>query len=128
MEQRVFTPTNAYSGFSVTDIPAAKKFYTDVLGLTVDENSMGFLNLRLANGATVLIYGEPNHAPASFTVLNFEVDDVEAAVDNLLERGVVFEHYDAMHQDAKGIARGHGPDIAWFTDPSGNVLSVLSAA
>ncbi|MBC7519409.1 MAG: VOC family protein [Microbacteriaceae bacterium] len=122
----MFTPTNAYSGFSVADIPAAKKFYSDVLGLAVDENSMGFLTLRLESGATVLVYGKKNHLPASFTVLNFEVDDVEKAVDDLRERGVIFKRYDAIQQDAKGIMHGHGPDIAWFTDPSGNVMSVLS--
>ena len=123
----MFTPRNTFSGFSVADIPAARIFYADILGLTVDENSMGFLNLSLPNGGTVLIYGKQNHTPASYTVLNFEVDDVEAAVDDLTARGVVFERYDAMRQDAKGIMRGHGPDIAWFTDPSGNVFSVLSA-
>ena len=123
----MFTPRNVFSGFSVADIPAAKAFYTDVLGLTVDEDGMGFLTLHLTSGASVVIYGKQNHTPASYTVLNFEVDDVEEAVDDLASRGVNFEHYDAMRQDAKGIMRGHGPDIAWFTDPSGNVLSVLSA-
>jgi catechol 2,3-dioxygenase-like lactoylglutathione lyase family enzyme len=123
----MFTPTRAFSGFSINDLDAAKKFYGETLGLTVVENEMGFLNLQLANGATILAYVKPNHEPASFTILNFEVDDVEAAVDDLNGRGVVTKIYsdDESHTDAKGIARGWGPDIAWFRDPAGNVLSVL---
>jgi catechol 2,3-dioxygenase-like lactoylglutathione lyase family enzyme len=122
----MFDSSGAFSGFSVDDIPAAKAFY-EKLGLTVVENDMGFLNLRLASGASVLVYSKPNHAPASYTVLNFEVDDVEAAVDDLNARGVVTKIYSDpdFGTDAKGISRGRGPDIAWFTDPAGNVLSVL---
>jgi catechol 2,3-dioxygenase-like lactoylglutathione lyase family enzyme len=124
----MFDSSGAFSGFSVDDIPAAKAFY-EKLGLTVVENDMGFFNLRLASGASVLVYSKPNHAPASYTVLNFEVDDVEAAVDDLNARGVVTKIYSDpdFGTDAKGISRGRGPDIAWFTDPAGNVLSVLSS-
>ncbi|MCU1543001.1 MAG: glyoxalase [Microbacteriaceae bacterium] len=123
----MFTPDKAFSGFSINDLDAAKTFYGECLGLTVVENDMGFLNLQLANGATILAYVKPNHEPASFTILNFEVDDVEAAVDDLNSRGVVTKIYDDAdsHTDEKGIARGWGPDIAWFRDPAGNVLSVL---
>jgi catechol 2,3-dioxygenase-like lactoylglutathione lyase family enzyme len=122
----MFTPDRAFSGFSIDDLAAAKAFYGDTLGLAVTENEMGFLNLNLANGATILAYVKPNHEPATFTILNFEVDDVEAAVDDLNARGVVTKIYDdESHTDEKGIARGWGPDIAWFRDPAGNVLSVL---
>lgn len=120
----MFTPDSAFSGFSINDLAAAKQFYGDTLGLTVTENAMGFLSLRLASGATVLAYVKPNHEPASFTILNFEVDDVEAAVDDLNGRGVVTKIYDDAGDD-KGVVRGQGPDIAWFKDPAGNVLSVL---
>jgi catechol 2,3-dioxygenase-like lactoylglutathione lyase family enzyme len=122
----MFTPDRAFSGFSIDDLAAAKAFYGDTLGLAVTENEMGFLNLNLANGATILAYVKPNHEPATFTILNFEVDDVEAAVDDLNARGVVTKIYDddESHTDEKGIARGWGPDIAWFRDPAGNVLSV----
>ena len=123
----MFTPNGAFSGFSIDDLDAAKKFYGETLGLTVNENAMGFLNLELASGATVLAYVKPNHEPASFTILNFEVDDVESAVDDLNARGVVTTIYDDMPGDEKGIMRGNGPDIAWFKDPAGNVLSVLKA-
>jgi catechol 2,3-dioxygenase-like lactoylglutathione lyase family enzyme len=122
----MFTPDRAFSGFSIDDLAAAKAFYGDTLGLAVTENEMGFLNLNLATGATILAYVKPNHEPATFTILNFEVDDVEAAVDDLNARGVVTKIYDdESHTDEKGIARGWGPDIAWFRDPAGNVLSVL---
>jgi len=125
----MFTPDNAFSGFSIDDLDAAKHFYGEQLGLEVEENSMGFLNLRLKNGATILAYTKPNHVPAEFTILNFEVDDVEAAVDDLNARGVVTKIYSDpdLNTDAKGIARGQGPDICWFKDPAGNVLSVLKA-
>lgn len=124
----MFSTDGAFSGFSVDDIAAAKKFYGETLGLRVEENAMGFLDIHLASGATILAYGKPNHTPASFTILNFPVDDVEAAVDELNARGVVTKIYTDpdFGTDAKGIARGDGPDIAWFTDPAGNVLSVLS--
>jgi predicted enzyme related to lactoylglutathione lyase len=123
----MFSPSGAFSGFSINDLEAAKKFYGEVLGLTVTENEMGFIELGLANGARVLAYVKPNHEPASFTILNFPVDDVTAAVDDLIARGVTMEQYDGMPQDDKGVMRGNGPDIAWFRDPAGNVLSVLDA-
>jgi len=123
----MFTPDNAFSGFSVNDLALARAFYAETLGLTVTENDMGFIELHLASGARILAYGKPNHTPASFTVLNFPVDDVDAAVDDLNARGVVTKIYtdDEMPTDAKGIMRGNGPDIAWFKDPAGNVFSVL---
>ena len=121
--------TGAFSGFSVDDIDAARTFYTETLGLSVATNEMGFLELQLDSGAMILVYAKPNHTPASFTVLNFPVEDVEAAVDDLNARGVATKIYrdDVMPSDSKGIMRGNGPDIAWFLDPAGNVLSVLSA-
>ncbi|MEO7123885.1 MAG: VOC family protein [Lacisediminihabitans sp.] len=126
----MFSSAKAFSGFSVDDIPAARKFYGDTLGLQVTENDMGILELHLDSGATVIVYGKPNHAPASFTILNFDVDDVEEAVDDLNSRGVVTKIYDDSNfpTDAKGISRGRGPDIAWFKDPAGNVLSVLKGS
>jgi catechol 2,3-dioxygenase-like lactoylglutathione lyase family enzyme len=123
----MFTTDNAFSGFSIDDLDAAKHFYGEVLGLEVTENDMGFLNLHLKSGAMILAYTKPNHTPASYTILNFEVDDVEAAVDDLNARGVVTKIYSDPDYgtDAKGISRGRGPDIAWFLDPAGNTLSVL---
>ncbi|MGK9148606.1 VOC family protein [Plantibacter flavus] len=119
---------DVFSGFSVDDIDAARTFYRDVLGLEVADNAMGFLNISLPAGGAVLVYNKPDHTPASFTILNLAVDDVEAAVDELNARGVATKIYpdDQLPTDAKGIMRGNGPDIAWFTDPAGNVLSVLS--
>ena len=122
-----FDTAGAFSGFSVNDRDAALDFYRTTLGLEVTENEMGFLNLNLASGAVVLVYVKPNHEPASFTILNFPVADVESAVDELVARGVTITRYESMPHDAKGIMRGNGPDIAWFTDPAGNVLSVLAA-
>jgi catechol 2,3-dioxygenase-like lactoylglutathione lyase family enzyme len=116
--------TKAFSGFSVDDIPVARKFYADTLGLDVSEQN-GMLTLHIAGGGDVLVYPKPDHAPATFTILNFPVTDVESAVDQLSARGVPFEHY--PNTDAKGIFRGLGPVIAWFTDPAGNILSVLEA-
>ena len=115
----------AFSGFSVDDVPAAHRFSAEVLGLDVSEEN-GMLTLALHGGGRVLVYpkGEA-HQPATFTVLNFPVPDVGSAVDALVERGVRFERYDGMEQDERGIAGGDGPPIAWFTDPAGNVLSVL---
>ena len=125
----MFSADRAFSGFSVDDIDAAKRFYGVTLGLEVEENPMGFIDIHLPSGASVLAYGKPNHTPASFTILNFPVDDVEAAVDDLNARGVTTKIYTDpdFGTDAKGISRGRGPDIAWFTDPAGNVLSVLKA-
>ena len=127
-----FQTTHAFSGFSVDDIDAARAFYGDTLGLEVTTNPMGFLDIRLPQGGSILVYAKPNHAPASFTILNFPVEDVEAAVDDLNARGVVTKIYTDpdFGTDAKGIAHGapgRGPDIAWFTDPAGNVLAVLAA-
>ena len=126
----MFTPDKVFSGFSVDDIDRARAFYAETLGMTVTENAMGFLNLHLASGAVILIYNKPNHSPASFTILNFEVDDVDDAVNDLNARGVVTKIYDndTIPTDENGIARGMGPTIAWFTDPAGNVLSVLEAS
>jgi catechol 2,3-dioxygenase-like lactoylglutathione lyase family enzyme len=113
----------AFHGFSVDDVAAAQAFYADTLGLEVSEAN-GMLFLHLAEGTRTLVYPKPDHVPAAYTILNFPVDDVEATVDELVERGVVFERYDWV-EDPKGIQRGYGPTIAWFTDPAGNVLSVI---
>jgi len=126
-----FTADNAFSGFSVDDIDAAKEVYGTTLGLDVGVNAMGFLDLRLPSGGSILVYPKPNHTPASFTILNFPVADVDAAVDELIERGVQTKIYsdDEFPSDARGIVRGNGrgPDIAWFRDPAGNVLAVMQA-
>ncbi|MBB2988492.1 VOC family protein [Terracoccus luteus] len=118
--------SKAFSGFSVDDPERARSFYADVLGLEVSEQN-GMLTLHLGGDTDVLVYPKPNHEPASFTVLNFPVPDVEAAVDALTERGVRFERYAGtpMETDEKGVFRQGGPLIAWFTDPAGNVLSVI---
>jgi catechol 2,3-dioxygenase-like lactoylglutathione lyase family enzyme len=122
----MFKNTKAFSGFSVDDIPKAKAFYQDVLGLDVKEQ-YGMLNLHIAGDTDIIVYPKPNHTPATFTILNFPVNDIEQAVDELKQRGVQFEHYDEpeLKTDEKGIARGNGPLIAWFKDPAGNILSVL---
>lgn len=119
---------DVFSGFSVDDIDAARTFYRDVLGLQVADTAMGFLDISLPAGGSVLVYGKEGHTPASFTILNLAVADVEVAVDELNGRGVVTKIYsdDQLPTDAKGIMRGNGPDIAWFTDPAGNVLAVLA--
>jgi catechol 2,3-dioxygenase-like lactoylglutathione lyase family enzyme len=117
--------SKAFSGFSSNDIPGSKTFYAETLGLDVSEE-MGGLGLHLAGGGEVFIYPKDNHVPATFTVLNFPVEDVDAVVDQLTAAGVTFERYDGFEQDEKGIARGgEGPTIAWFKDPAGNILSVL---
>ncbi|HEX9422368.1 MAG TPA: VOC family protein [Pyrinomonadaceae bacterium] len=117
--------SKAFSGFSVDNIPSAKEFYGRTLGLEVAESD-GLLELQLAGGAKVLIYPKPNHVPATFTILNFPVDNIESAVDELTKRGVRFESYEGdLKTDEKGIHRGNGPNIAWFKDPAGNILSVL---
>ena len=117
--------SHAFSGFSSNDIPAAKRFYGETLGLDVTED-MGLLNVRYAGGGRGVIYPKPDHQPATFTVLNFPVDDIEAAVDELTAAGIAFERYPGMNQDERGIARdSDGPKIAWFKDPAGNILSVL---
>jgi catechol 2,3-dioxygenase-like lactoylglutathione lyase family enzyme len=120
----MFTATRAFSGFSVDDVDAARKFYGETLGLKVSELPAG-LAVELGADRHVFVYPKPGHTPATFTVLNFPVDDIEAAVDELVARGVTFERYPGMAQDDRGINRGGGPLIAWFTDPAGNILSVL---
>lgn len=118
----------AFSGFSVNDLEKAKTFYTEVLGLKVEDETMG-LTLGLPAGGSSFIYPKENHEPATYTMLNFVVSDIDEAVDSLVEMGVEFEIYEGMTQDEKGIARGidakMGPDIAWFKDPAGNIISVL---
>ncbi|SRR6266487_561114 len=122
----MFEDSKAFSGFSVDDIQKAKEFYGQTLGLKVSE-SHGLLTLHLGGGNNVLIYPKPNHVPATFTILNFPVDDVDLAVDQLTKRGVRFEIYNSadIKTDNKGIMRGNGPTVAWFKDPAGNILSVL---
>jgi catechol 2,3-dioxygenase-like lactoylglutathione lyase family enzyme len=114
----------AFSGFAVDDVDAARAFYTDVLGLEV-ETANGMLTLHLGGGTNVLVYPKPGHTPAGFTVLNFPVPDIEQAVDELTARGVTFQKYENPPTDERGIMRAGGPLIAWFTDPAGNVFSVL---
>jgi catechol 2,3-dioxygenase-like lactoylglutathione lyase family enzyme len=125
----MFTDTPAFSGFSVDNLEAAREFYASKLGLQVDDSPMGLM-VQLSGGAKVFVYLKPNHQPASYTVLNFQVSDIDKAVGNLTAAGITPERYpDMSHQDAAGIARGlqanMGPDIAWFKDPAGNILSVL---
>jgi catechol 2,3-dioxygenase-like lactoylglutathione lyase family enzyme len=122
----MFHDTKAFSGFSVDDIPAAKRFYGETLGLEVSEEGDA-LTLHIAGDRPTLVYPKPNHEPATFTVLNFPVDEIDPAVDALAERGVSFERYEGteLETDEKGIFRGGGPLIAWFKDPAGNVLSVI---
>jgi predicted enzyme related to lactoylglutathione lyase len=126
----MFKDSPAFSGFSTNDLAKAKDFYANTLGLEVDESPapMSMLTLHLATGGAVLIYAKDDHAAATFTVLNFPVDDIDAAVKALADKGVTFEHYDGMTDEsgvARGLSRNMGPDIAWFKDPAGNVLSVL---
>ena len=122
----MFGNTKAFSGFAVDDLAMAKQFYSETLGLEVTEEN-DLLTLHIAGDRPVLVYPKPNHTPASFTILNFPVDDIEAAVDQLAARGVDFERYEGtpIATDEKGIFHGGGPLIAWFTDPAGNVLSVV---
>jgi predicted enzyme related to lactoylglutathione lyase len=122
--------TQAFHGFAVDDLGRAQEFYGETLGLKtsiLDEDN-GLLSLHLNGSRDTLIYLKPDHVPATYTILNFPVDDVEGVVDELTTRGVSFERYDGFEQDEKGIARGNGPDIAWFKDPAGNILSVLEDA
>ena len=120
----MFGDTKAFSGFAVDDLEAARKFYGETLGLNASEQ-YGLLTLHLAGGRDTLVYPKPDHVPATYTILNFEVDDIDAAVDELTKRGVSLERYEGMGQDAKGINRAGGPYIAWFKDPAGNILAVL---
>jgi predicted enzyme related to lactoylglutathione lyase len=124
----MFRDAQTFSSYSIDDADAAHAFYADTLGLDVEKTDMGFLELKLHDGSHVNVYTKPNHEPATFTVLNFIVPDVERAVDDLVARGVQMEHYNMpqIKQDSKGIARDdYGPAIAWFKDPAGNILAVL---
>jgi catechol 2,3-dioxygenase-like lactoylglutathione lyase family enzyme len=120
----MFANTKAFSGFAVDDVQKAREFYGDTLGLKTSEQN-GLLTLHLAGDRDTLVYPKPDHTPANYTILNFPVDDIDQAVDELAGRGVRFERYDGMEQDEKGVMRAGGPYIAWFKDPAGNVLSVL---
>jgi catechol 2,3-dioxygenase-like lactoylglutathione lyase family enzyme len=123
----MFANTKAYSGFAVGDLEKAREFYGETLGLrtSVISEEGGVMSLDLAGDRGTLVYQKPDHTPAAYTILNFPVDDIDEAVDELAARGVRFERYDGFEQDEKGISRGEGPYIAWFKDPAGNVLSVL---
>ena len=116
--------SKAFSGFAVDDIEAARGFYADVLGLTVTEEN-GMLTLQLAGDRPTLVYPKDDHQPATYTILNFPVDDIDAAAEGLMERGVAFEIYEGAPQDEKGVMREYGPPIAWFRDPAGNILSII---
>jgi catechol 2,3-dioxygenase-like lactoylglutathione lyase family enzyme len=120
----IFANTRAFSGFAVDDLPKAREFYGETLGLKTSEEH-GLMTLELAGDRPTLVYPKPDHTPATYTILNFPVEDIDKAVDELAARGVRFERYNGMDQDEKGIFRGEGPYIAWFKDPAGNVLSVL---
>jgi catechol 2,3-dioxygenase-like lactoylglutathione lyase family enzyme len=120
----MFANTKAFSGFAVGDLAKARQFYGDTLGIKTSEQH-GLMTLHLAGGRDTLVYPKPGHTPASYTILNFPVDDIDNTVDELTARGVEFERYDGLAQDEKGIGRGGGPYIAWFKDPAGNILSVL---
>ena len=121
--------TGLFSGIAVKDLDAARTFYKDTLGLSVTDNAMSALDIALPQGGIIFVYPKADHEPATYTVLNLEVENIDTAVDELVEAGVTLERYEMAHQDDKGIARGKsvsmGPDIAWFLDPSGNILSVL---
>jgi catechol 2,3-dioxygenase-like lactoylglutathione lyase family enzyme len=120
----MFTNTKAFSGFAVDDVQKARQFYGDTLGLKTSEEN-GLLTLHIAGDRPTLVYPKPDHTPAEYTILNFPVDDIDSAVDELSSRGVRFERYDGFDQDEKGIFREEGPNVAWFKDPAGNVLSVI---
>jgi catechol 2,3-dioxygenase-like lactoylglutathione lyase family enzyme len=122
----MFKDTKAFSGFAVDDIDKARAFYGETLGLDVSANEMGLLTLNLAGDRPTIVYPKPDFEPATYTILNFAVDDIDTVVDALIERGVAFELYDGFGQDERGVARNeYGPPIAWFRDPAGNILSVL---
>lgn len=127
----MFKHSKVFSSFSVNDLKKAKDFYSQILGLEVIDNPMGLLELHIDGINNIMIYPKPDHQPASFTVLNFPVDNIDQAVDELTRKGVKFEQYDSLHTDEKGISRGggdQGPNIAWFKDPAGNIFSVLEAS
>jgi catechol 2,3-dioxygenase-like lactoylglutathione lyase family enzyme len=121
----MFEHSQAFSGFAVNDTTTAKQFYANTLGLNVSQLDNGFLQLHIDGSREILVYAKPDHTPAAYTILNFPTDDIERDVDALVEKGVRIERYPGMQQDDRGINRGGGPLIAWFTDPSGNVLSVI---
>lgn len=123
----MFANTKATNGFAVDDVGKAKEFYEGTLGLTTTTLSeeFGVMALHLAGDRDTLVYAKEDFTPATYTILNFEVDDVDAAVDKLTSKGVSFERYDGFDQDEKGIARGQGPNIAWFKDPAGNIMAVM---
>jgi predicted enzyme related to lactoylglutathione lyase len=123
----MFKNTRAFSSFSVNDLQKAKQFYSETLGLNVSDTD-GFLKIHIDGGYTIIVYPKPDHEPATFTILNFPVANVDKAVEQLNTRGVKFEQYGGKLQtDAKGIMRGNGPTIAWFKDPAGNILSVIES-
>ena len=123
----MFTFKNAFSGFSVNDLQKAKTFYSDILGIKVTDAPMGLLELNIAEGTKVLVYPKPNHVPATYTILNFMVTDIDNAVDELISKGVTFEQYEGqIKTDEKGISRNNGgPTIAWFKDPADNIFSII---
>jgi predicted enzyme related to lactoylglutathione lyase len=123
----MFENTQAFSGFAVDDLGKAREFYGETLGVktTVLDEDNGLMSLDLAGDRTTFVYVKPDFEPATYTILNFQVNDIDEAVDELSKRGVAFERYDGFDQDDKGIARGQGPNIAWFKDPAGNILAVL---
>lgn len=122
----MFNNTRAFSGFAVSDLAEAERFYGETLGVDLTKGEMGDLVLNLAGGRDTFIYEKPDFTPATYTILNFVVDDVDAAVDALAKKGVMMERYEGFDQDDRGIARGdQGPAIAWFKDPAGNIISVL---
>ena len=121
----MLTTTNTFSGFAAPDLAAERAFFADKLGIQVDEGEMGVLSLALPGDQHVIVYTKPDHVPATFTVLNFEVADIDAAVDELVAAGIRLERYEGLPQDEKGVMRDNGPSIAWFTDPAGNILAIL---
>ena len=123
----MLTSAEAFNGFAVDDLEKAKEFYGEKLGLKVEAEDVGpgILSIDLPGTGTTMVYGKPDNQPANHTIVNFRVDDIEAEVDELTSRGIAFERYEGFDQDDKGIARGDGPNIAWFKDPAGNILSVL---
>jgi catechol 2,3-dioxygenase-like lactoylglutathione lyase family enzyme len=125
----MFKDTKAFSGFAVDDIDKAREFYGSVLGIELGAEEMGLLTLLLGGSRPTIVYPKPDFEPATYTILNFPVDDIDAAVDELIERGVAMEIYDGFGQDERGVSRNeYGPPIAWFRDPAGNILAVLEAA
>jgi len=123
--------SKGFSSFAVNDIPKAKDFYQNRLGLTVKDNPMGLIELEILGSSNILVYPKPNHQPATFTVLNFPVNDIDAAVDALIDKGITFEQYDEeyLKTDEKGVSKDNGvPSIAWFKDPAGNILSVIEVS